>query len=216
MQTFTTSARGAFKTVTTAGVLALTVAGATVATAEPAAAHPRRGGAFHHGGFAHGGFGHGGFGHGGFYHVGGRRGGFAYGAGRAFGGYGFRHRAAGFRPFGFRRFAYGVGVPFGGYGLRRCGTARHFVPGLGCRLDVGYRAVPRFVGTRIGSRPFAIGFRRAVRPSGLHRLAGYGFGRFAYGPGRDFGGYRHGFHLAGFHHAGFHHAGFRPGGFHRG
>ena len=190
MQSFAISARGAFKTAMTAGAVALTVAGATLATAEPAAAFARHGG-FHHGGFHHGAFHHGGFRHGGFADR------FAAGRGRFSGGYGFRHGGFGFRPYayGVRRFAYGVGVPLPGYGLRRCGYARHFVPGLGCRLNVVYRAVPRFVPVRFGVRPFGYA---------VYRHHGFGFGRFAHAHGRAFAGVRHAFRPGGFHHAGFH------------
>ncbi len=222
MQTLFTSARGAFKTVMTAGVLALAAVGTTVATAEPAAANVRHGGGFHRvGGFYHGGFRHGGFGHR-----------FAYGGGRAFGHYGVRRAGFGFRPYGFRhagfayrpygyglrRFAYGVryAVPSRTVLLRRCGYGRHFVPGLGCRLNVAYRVLP----ARIGYRPYAYGVRRVVRPYGVARYAGYGFDRFAFRGGRHFGGYAHGFRQVGFGHGGFGHGGvhhgFGHGGFHHG
>ena len=99
--------------------------------------------------------------------------------------------------------------------LRRCSYGRHFVPGLGCRLNVAYRVLP----ARIGYRPYAYGVRRLVRPFGVARHAGYGFVRFAYRGGRHFGGYGHGFRQVGFGHGfghgGFHH-GFGHGGFHHG
>ena len=200
MQSFAISTRGAFKTVMTAGALALGIAGGALATAEPAAAFVHHGG-FHHGGLRHDGF-HGGFRHGASGHR------FAYGRGRPVGHYGFRVGGFGGLPdlFGQRRFAYGFGVPVYRYGARLCGYGRHFVPGLGCRLNLAYRAFPRVVPVRVGVRPFVYGVRRVVHP--------YGIGRFAYGPGRHFGhaGFRHGeSRHGGVHHAGFHHAGFHHG-----
>ena len=182
MQTFTIATRGAFRAAMTAGALALGVVGGTLATAEPAAAFVHHG--FHHGGH-HGGFRHGAVGHR-----------FAYGPGRPFGHDGFRFGGFGGRPYlvGRRRFAYGVGVPVYRYGAPLCGYGRHFVPGLGCRLNLAYRVFPRIVPVRVGVRPLVYGVRRVVHPAAI--------GRFAYGPGRPFG------------HAGFHHAGFRHGGVH--
>ena len=188
MQSFVTSTRAAFRTALTAGAVALTVAGASLATSAPAEAFVRHGGGFHHGGF--GGFHRfGGFGGARF---GGHR--FGYGYGRHLGGYGFRRGIVGDRAFGLRRFAYGVGLP--SYGFRRCSVGRHFVPGLGCRLNAVY-----------GYGTFGYGVRRIVRPVfGV----GYGVPRFGYAFGRHFGGYGHGFRHGGF--GGFHHAGFGHGG----
>lgn len=199
--------RGSFRTAMTAGAVALAIAGGAVAVSDPASAEVRfgHGGHMHHpGGFAHRGFG--GFGH---HH------------GRHLGGYGFRHGGFAYRPYGFghRRLSYRVGVPYGVYGVRlpRCGYGRHFVPGLGCRLNVLYRPrvlVPAY-------RPWVYGARRVVRPYGYaadrhvgHRPFGFGYRGFVAGHGRPFGHVGHGFRQVGFgHHGGFHpHHGFGHGG----
>ncbi len=200
MQSFITSTPGAFRTVLTAGAVALTIVGTTLATAAPAEAFVRHGGGFHGGGLRHGGGFHGG----GFHRVGGfggaRFGGvhrFGYGHGRPFGGGGFRRGIVGHRGFGVRRFVYGIGIPYDGHGFRRCPVGRHFVPGLGCRVNAVY-----------GTRTFGYTGLRPVFAYGGLRHAVH---RFDAGFGRPFGGHRHGIRHAGF--GGFHQGGgFRHGG----
>ena len=186
MQSFVSFTQGAFKTVMTVGAIALTVAGASLAATAPAEAFVRHGGGFHHFGGAR---------FGGFHR-------FGYGAGRHFGGYGFRRGIVGHRGFGASRFAYRIGVPsYGyGYGFRRCAIGRHFVRGLGCRVNAVY-----------GYRPFVYGARRIARPFDGYGFRQDGVHRYGFGHGRPFGGYHHGAGHVGLGHGGTRHAGF--GGF---